>query len=329
MKKTTCYSVLISIFTPVLLTAGFAMAQSSVATLIAARDNTIYAHDGNLSNGAGTGMFAGADRQSRIKRALVYFAIADSIPANATIDSVKLTMSMSRTTGGTVTVSLLRLQAAWGEGTSDAGRGEGGGTQATTGDATWTHRFFNTDSWATPGGDFSQTPSATAQVGGNGMYTWGSTQQMVTDVQDWLDDSSQNFGWIIRGDEATARTSKRFDTREQAIASNRPMLTVYYTLSTSVADRKTGLPATFTLEQNYPNPFNPATTIKYSLAVPSKVILTVFNLLGNEVAVLVDEFKGAGEYELLFDASRLTSGVYVYQMNVDGFVETKKLTFIK
>ncbi len=89
------------------------------------------------------------------------------------------------------------------------------------------------------------------------------------------------------------------------------------------------LPDAFTLEQNYPNPFNPSTTIKYTLGSKEFVKLKVFNILGKEVADLVNSEQDAGSYELEFNASGLESGVYFYRIESGNFVETKKMLLMK
>jgi hypothetical protein len=89
------------------------------------------------------------------------------------------------------------------------------------------------------------------------------------------------------------------------------------------------LPDAFTLEQNYPNPFNPSTTIKYRLGSKEFVKLKVFNILGKEVADLVNSEQAAGSYELEFNASGLESGVYFYRIETGNFVETKKMLLMK
>ncbi|MFH1525871.1 MAG: T9SS type A sorting domain-containing protein, partial [Bacteroidota bacterium] len=94
-------------------------------------------------------------------------------------------------------------------------------------------------------------------------------------------------------------------------------------------------PTKFKLYQNYPNPFNPTTTIKYSIfnvgsenfAVSTKLI--VYDILGNEVAMLVNEARNSGNYEVTFDASNLSSGVYYYQLKAGEFSETKKMILLK
>ena len=85
----------------------------------------------------------------------------------------------------------------------------------------------------------------------------------------------------------------------------------------------------FSLEQNYPNPFNPSTVIAYQLPVTGFVRLKVFDVLGNEVAVLVNENKPAGSYEVNFDAGSLSSGVYIYKLQAGDFVSVKKMLLTK
>ena len=121
-------------------------------------------------------------------------------------------------------IELHKLLADWGEGISQATGEEGQGAPATPNDATWRHRFFDTIFWTNEGGDFSATVSANQLVGAIGQYTWNSTQ-MVADVQSWLDNPASNFGWLLLGDESTATTTKRFDTRESA---SPPVLIVQY-----------------------------------------------------------------------------------------------------
>jgi hypothetical protein len=88
-------------------------------------------------------------------------------------------------------------------------------------------------------------------------------------------------------------------------------------------------PEGFSLEQNYPNPFNPVTSIQYSVSSMQFVTLKVFDLLGREVAILVNEEKPAGEYEIDFDGSAFTSGIYFYQLKAGQYTETKKMVLMK
>lgn len=89
------------------------------------------------------------------------------------------------------------------------------------------------------------------------------------------------------------------------------------------------LSGNFTLSQNYPNPFNPTTTISYQLPVTSNVKLKVYDILGREVATLVNEEKPAGSYEVEFNGSGLSSGIYFYQLKAGNFIQTKKFVLMK
>jgi hypothetical protein len=100
------------------------------------------------------------------------------------------------------------------------------------------------------------------------------------------------------------------------------------TTAVSVA-REPGVPAVYSLSQNYPNPFNPKTVVSYQLPAVSEVRLVVYDLLGREVAVLVNERKNAGVYDISFDGSRLSSGVYFYRLMAGGFVQTKRMLLLK
>ncbi|HAL57000.1 MAG TPA: hypothetical protein DCP63_11140 [Bacteroidetes bacterium] len=91
----------------------------------------------------------------------------------------------------------------------------------------------------------------------------------------------------------------------------------------------TVVPTSFTLQQNYPNPFNPSTKIVYTLPQEAKVRLEIFDLLGRKIATLVDESRFAGEHAVEFDASGLTSGVYVYRLSSSHQVLSKKMTLVR
>ncbi len=94
-------------------------------------------------------------------------------------------------------------------------------------------------------------------------------------------------------------------------------------------DSGTEIPTVYALGQNYPNPFNPSTVIKFSIPNSGLVSLKVFNILGQEVATLVNEMKSVGVYEVSFDASSLTTGMYIYRIQSGEFTSTKKMLLIK
>jgi photosystem II stability/assembly factor-like uncharacterized protein len=97
---------------------------------------------------------------------------------------------------------------------------------------------------------------------------------------------------------------------------------------TDIADIKF-TPTGFSLEQNFPNPFNPNTIIKWQSPIGGLQTLKVYDVLGNEIAILVNEYRPAGNYEVNFDASGLTSGIYFYQLKAVSFVETKKMILVR
>jgi hypothetical protein len=208
---------------------GPSLAVADIINIHPIKDNTLYEFvpaDGDRSNGLGNHFFAGETGIGELRRGVLAFDIAGNIPAGSIITSVTLSLNMSRTPLDTPrTVELHTLLADWCEGTSLAPGEEGEGAPATLSDATWRHRFYDTIFWATQGGDFSGTVSASQPVAGVGMYVWSSAQ-MVADVQSWLNDPATNFGWLVLGDESETATTKRFDTRE---SDNPPILTIEYT----------------------------------------------------------------------------------------------------
>jgi len=99
--------------------------------------------------------------------------------------------------------------------------------------------------------------------------------------------------------------------------------------SQSIEVYANGIPTNFALSQNHPNPFNPATVITYQLPVQSRVTLKVYDVLGKEVATLVNESKGAGVYDVAFDASRFSSGMYFYRLQAGSYTSVKKMIVTK
>jgi len=212
-------------------------ARADVVQLQASKDNSIYS-EGGLSNGAGEYLFAGKTNLGDIRRAIVRFDVAGSIPSGATINSASLRL-VSNTPGftGSRTISLRPATADWGEGASNASGEEGAGAPAQTDDATWGFRFFNTLSWSSAGGTFGAV-SASFIVNAPNTHNISSAQ-MATDVQNWLDTPASNFGWFLIGDEGAVHTAKRFASKDYlASAADRPVLTVDYT-----ATEVPGLPA--------------------------------------------------------------------------------------
>jgi hypothetical protein len=220
---------------------GLSLASAASIDINPIKDNTLYEYvpaDGDRSNALGNHFFAGETADGELRRGVLAFDIAGGIPAGSIITGVSLSMNMSRTAFDTPRIVELHvLLADWGEGTSNANDEEGMGAPATTNDATWRHRFFDTIFWTTQGGDFSGTMSASQSVGAIGEYTWTSAQ-MVADVQSWLENPANNFGWLVLGDESEIATAKRFDTRE---STSPPVLTVEYTPTVTPTPTPSGI----------------------------------------------------------------------------------------
>ena len=198
--------------------------------LPASKDNTIYS-EGALSNAVGDYLFGGETGIGDFRRSLITFDIAAGLPAGVTIDEVQLSLNVSKVPDlDSHNFSLYRLTSDWGEGGSNAPGVEGGGTDASTDDATWSHTFFPFNFWTTAGGDYLETASVTALIGGLGAAIWPSTDALVADVQQWLDQPDSNFGWILIGNETAGGTAKRFDSRENPAVNLRPRLTIIFTL---------------------------------------------------------------------------------------------------
>ena len=122
----------------------------------------------------------------------------------------------------------------------------------------------------------------------------------------------------VRTDDKTAGTFRRL-----------PNAALFTVSLTGVTDLAGILPKQFILDQNYPNPFNPSTTIRFGLPNRSHITLAVFNTLGQQVALLRDGEQQAGYYEVKFDRSRLSSGVYFYRLRTEGFLATKRLLLLR
>ncbi len=99
--------------------------------------------------------------------------------------------------------------------------------------------------------------------------------------------------------------------------------------TTDVTDVASVLPFRFQLHQNYPNPFNPSTTISFSVGTYNHTSLRVYDVLGREVAILVNEEKSPGDYNVEWNAENMPSGIYFYRLTAGGYSQTKKMILIK
>ena len=134
---------------------------------------------------------------------------------------------------------------------------------------------------------------------------------------------------IATGDSAVIYLAIAYGINNTEMLASLEQAQQKYNQIVSVESDLNNIPLNFTLAQNYPNPFNPSTKISFGLPQRSSVVLKVFNALGQEVAELVNESLEAGTHSFNFDASRLTSGVYVYSLQTNAGVISKKMTLVK
>ena len=121
-----------------------------------------------------------------------------------------------------------------------------------------------------------------------------------------------------------------FDNKFWSYSESNNTIKVYYLSTVGINENNIlGSPIEFSLSQNYPNPFNPSTKISWQSPVSSWQTLKIYDALGIEVATLIDEYKSAGSYEVNFNSSSLTSGVYFYQLKVGSLIQTRKMLLLK
>lgn len=208
-----------------LLTSMVSGARADELTIGARADTTLY-EERELSNGRGSYLFAGRTRNNLLRRALIAFDVERALPAGTVITGATLHLYASRTPGGPATVSVHRVNTAWGEGTSDAPGEEGVGAPATVGDATWSERRYREVAWQNAGGDFAPEARASTLIDAVGAYAFTS-DRLKEDVQAWLDHPEQNFGWMLRAETEEETTARRFNSRE-FLGTTRPALTIQY-----------------------------------------------------------------------------------------------------
>jgi hypothetical protein len=227
---------------------GAAAARADVLTVGASQDAMIFATsagvDTGKASGKGPALFAGADGSSNKKRSLIEFNVS-AIPANATITNATVTLYLAQVAGsgggsgfsGTLTLSLYDLLQSWSEGnsgspTSASVGGTGQGYAEQNGDSTWTDATYNSNPslavpWATPGGSFASTASASNTATASALntpYTWSSTQ-LAADVQSWVSGTTPNDGWeLISNLETTPTSFLGFWSKDGAAANNNPAI---------------------------------------------------------------------------------------------------------
>ncbi len=213
----------IGLLAVLLTTAVASLVHAGDATTIRippAADNTLYERaTGDVSNGAGPSLFigqTGANANNALRRALLRFDLSGIPPGSQVVEArLEFSVDLVPPSPTGFDARLHRMLSDWGEAGSFAPGAGGGGALAQSGDATWLHRFFDTDLWTDPGGDFDPAASAVAPVGSaTGPVAFESTPTLVGDVQTWVNQPASNFGWIMRGEEDNPQNARRIPSRE-------------------------------------------------------------------------------------------------------------------
>ncbi len=211
-------------------------------------DGTLYQDDfGDIANGSGAYAFVGDNSSGEIRRTVMKFDFPGLPPGTPVADvTLEITVVQMSPTGPTNRpLDLHRMLGDWSEGDSDAGSPGGNGTDTELGDATWIHSSFPGSLWVTPGGDFAPQVSATRSITSTSQYLF-SSQTMRADVQAWVDNPSQNFGWLLKMNDEISNSAIRLATRENSTISIRPRLYLDLNIFTSFCSpadtNSTGLP---------------------------------------------------------------------------------------
>ena len=144
--------------------------------------------------------------------------------------------------------------------------------------------------------------------------------------------NSRDYLWNVRVSDGTDTlgVSQDYDEDEDMFITLFRPITLTRALQVSNEDDEFGIPTEYSLDQNYPNPFNPTTNIRFALPQASRVSLTIYNVLGQQVATLINgEQRVAGRYTVSFDASSLASGLYIYRIQAGSFINTRKMLLVK
>jgi hypothetical protein len=162
--------------------------------------------------------------------------------------------------------------------------------------------------------------SATTPIASGSPPFTGSYQPSPPSLLSTLNNTSPNGTWVLAISDSAGGDTGLLKAW---------CITIHYDLLIGNENQQTSTPSTYSLNQNYPNPFNPTTSISFALPRAEDVKLVVYDILGREVATLVNEFKQAGIYDVPFNASSLSSGVYFYRIETKSFTQTKKMLLVK
>jgi len=324
---------LIFIFSILCCTQLYAQ-NTTTATSVA--DNTIYSNKSSLSNGSGNTMVTGRKScaNNHTRRALVKFSPAYLCAQQSVqIISAELQLCVKNVPSGgyptdSVIVCIHRVTANWGEGGSVA-TSPGKGTAAQYPDATWSHRQYPFYTWASSGGDYVATASECTYVHDTDTppYTIAfNGSGIVSDVQAWAN-GTNNYGWIIIGDESQNSTGVPFHTKEATNANYRPKLVVTYTCSNNESNLKSEEAVTEIVEGEvifiddiavYPNPVQDVLSVALNTDAQSQ--LSLYTVAGD----LVKTATAAGTVAEI-DVAALAPGSYILVVRNQLGVFTKNV----
>jgi hypothetical protein len=201
-----------------------------------------------------------------------------------------------------------------------------GSTISTWTSTGWTE-VYTSSSFTPPGTGLQYTYLTTP-------YYWNGTGNLLIEI--CFDNGTYSANTTVAGTPQTGTVvhhhldgSSGCTMTGTSTASNRPNVCLGINTSTNLGNNQTGLPNVFSLSQNYPNPFNPVTKINFAIPRNSFVTLKVYDMLGKEIANLVNGNKVAGYYTIDFSGTDLSTGVYYYRLESEGFVDVKKMILIK
>lgn len=309
-----CFGIL-----PINKLATSAFSQSTLM-LSASQDNTLYENmNGNTSNGKGEFLFIGRNNRptNSIRRALIQFDLT-GLRGMGHPDSVALELSINRTADTAIApISLHLIQKAWGEGNSDAPASESEGDSALADDATWIYAKYDTASWDTPGGDFVAATSALDTLNENSTNILFSSQEMLAEVLNALQNGDSSISWIIIGDESRNQSARKINSRESPMEEKRPSLFVRTAPATSITDEiKEEI-------QVFPNPLS-----------SNQLFIESEKLRGEEVSIRLLTMTGeiiyrgnlhlfVGKERISLSKEGLSKGVYILSIrfSADNFIQ--------
>ena len=150
-----------------------------------------------------------------------------------------------------------------------------------------------------------------------------STQKVINDYLQFVSTSPFPLDYIIDQQGKVAYHNTEYNPRRMVEIITNLLSPI------GVEGEIASTPLSYRLKQNYPNPFNPATQIEFSLPVSSKVSLVIYNLLGQEIARLIDGEQAAGAHSVIWEATNLSTGIYFYRIQAGDFVQTRKMVLLK